>query len=357
MISSHEIHIPSLLSSLSMRRTANLLKTGSSFILSALTRKNILWGAPPILTIEPTNICNLKCPLCTTGNGEMKRVRGHMSLETFERIMDQLSREIFFLIIYHQGEPYLNKNFFDITRLARTKKIYCTTSTNGHYFTEENIHKTIDAGLNSMIVSIDGVDQSSYEKYRKRGDLQKVLDGTLRFMQIKNKRRVKHPLIAIQFLVMKHNEPQIEKMKKLAKKIGVDRLMIKNIEVRSLEEAREWLPEDNRYRRYDFSGDDYQVKNVQKTSCPRPWFSALINWDGSVVPCCFDKNGQYDMGNTNKVQEFDEIWIGDNFNKFREQLAMNRQSIEMCSNCNMGFGDFIPARKLFNKKRSEDSKA
>lgn len=353
MICSHEIHILSLLRSLTPRRTANLIKTGVSFLFSALTRKNILWGAPPILTVEPTNICNLKCPLCTTGNGEMKRLKGHMSTETFQKIIDQLGGDIFFLIIYHQGEPYLNKNFPEIIRRAKEKNIYCTTSTNGHYFTEENIHKTIDTGLDSMIVSIDGVDQESYEKYRVRGNLKKALDGTRRFMDIKKERRVKYPLIAIQFLVMKHNEHQIADMKKLAKNIGVDRLMIKNIEVRSLDEAREWLPRDDHYRRYDFSGDSYKVKNADKTSCPRPWLSALINWDGSVTPCCFDKNGYYEMGNINDASSFQSLWQGKAFKQFRGRLVRDRKSIDMCRNCNMGFGDFIPARQFFTKSNKK----
>jgi radical SAM protein with 4Fe4S-binding SPASM domain len=280
----------------------------------------------------------------------MQRARGHMSLETFDKIIAQLGKDIFFLIIYHQGEPYLNKNFFDITRVAKKHNIYCTTSTNGHYFSKENIHKTIDSGLDSMILSIDGVDQESYAKYRVRGDLKNVLDGTRLFIDIKKERKVKHPLIALQFLVMKHNENQIKEMKQLAKDLGVDRLMIKNIEVRSLEEAREWLPDEEKYRRYDYSGDSYKVKNAEKTSCPRPWFSALINWDGSVVPCCFDKNGQYAMGNVNDSSGFDMIWRGAPFKKFRDRLVKDRQSIDLCSNCNMGFGDFIPARQLFIKK-------
>ncbi|MBN2425068.1 MAG: SPASM domain-containing protein [Calditrichaceae bacterium] len=354
MIASHEIHIPSLFKSLTLRRAGNLVKTGLSFFLSALMRKNILWGMPPIMTLEPTNLCNLKCPLCTTGNGEMLRSKGNMSLDTFEQFINLLGDDIFFLIIYHQGEPYLNKNFFKFVEMAKEKNIYCTTSTNGHYFSEENINRTIDSGLDSMIVSIDGIDQESYEKYRVKGDLQKVLAGTRRLIQIKQERKVKHPLVAIQFLVMKHNEHQIPGMKKLARDIGVDRLMIKNIEVRSLEEAKKWLPENDRYRRYDFSKNSYKVKNAEKTSCPRPWLSALINWDGSVVPCCFDKNGFYNMGNINEMHDFRKIWEGEAFIKFRDQLAADRKQIDMCRNCNMGFGDFIPARRLFQKESAKN---
>lgn len=345
MIQTNELIITRLITSLSGRRILNLFKTGSSFLLSAILRKNILWGNPPILTIEPTNLCNLRCPLCTTGNGEMKRVRGHMNLDTFRNILDKMGKDIFFLLLYHQGEPYLNKDFLKFVSLAKEQNIYCTTSSNGHYFSEQNIRETIESGLDSMIVSIDGTDQKSYETYRVKGDLQKVIDGSQRFMQIKKELGKKTPLIAWQFLVMKHNEHEIPVIKKLAKEVGVDRLLIKNIEVRSEEEAEIWLPKQDKYRRYDFDGAHLEVKNNDKESCPRPWLSTLINWDGSMVPCCFDKNGHYEMGNINEVENLDVIWRGEEFSKFRTKLATNRKSIDMCRNCNQGLGSFIPQFK------------
>ncbi len=353
MLFNNELLFDRLIASLTLRRAVNLLKTGSSFLLSALLQKNILWGRPPILTIEPTNLCNLKCPLCTTGNGEMKRVRGKMSLETFRNILDQMGDDIFFLLLYHQGEPYLNKDFLKFVRLAKEKKIYCTTSTNAHYFDEETIVATIESGLDSMIVSIDGVTQQSYEKYRVNGSLEKVVEGSKRFMALKRKLKSRTPLIAWQFLVMKHNEKEIPAIRKLAKEVGVDRLLLKNIEVRSEQEALEWLPENPKYRRYEFDGKHLEVKNSQKKSCPRPWLSTLINWDGSVVPCCFDKNGAYIMGNINHISDFNRIWRGPAFERFRTRLATDRKSIDMCRNCNQGLGSFIPqfsVKRLYRRK-------
>jgi len=327
----------------------NIIKTGSSFLLSAITGKQIVWGIAPSLTIEPTNICNLKCPLCTTGSGEMERVNGKMSLETFKEIMKKMGDDIFFLLIYHQGEPYINKHFFDFVRMAKEKKIYITTSTNAHYFTEENINKTIESGLDSMIVSLDGVTQESFEKYRVGGDLKKVVEGTKKLMAEKKRRKSKTPNVALQFLVMKHNESEIKQVRQLAKEMGVDRLLIKNIEVRTYDEALTWLPKDVQYRRYDVTEKDFIVKGIDKNSCARPWMSTLVNWDGEFVPCCFDKNGKYPMGNIHNVTDIDEIWRGNAINEFRSKLLADRKQIDICANCNMGFGSFMPKR-LFNKK-------
>jgi radical SAM protein with 4Fe4S-binding SPASM domain len=352
----NELLLSRLLLSLSPRRVGNIIKTSASFILSALTRRNIVWGMPPVLTIEPTNLCNLKCPLCTTGSGEMERVGGRMSLDTFERVMDLFGRDIFFLLIYHQGEPYINKHFSDFVRMAKQRRIYVTTSTNGHYFTAKTIHETITSGLDSMIVSIDGTTQASYARYRVGGTLEKVLSGTRALMAERKRVGSRTPNVALQFLVMKHNEHEIPQMKRLAAELGVDRLLIKNIEVRSAEEAKTWLPVTDAFRRYHFDGAHLVVKNSDKESCTRPWLSTLINWDGSVVPCCFDKNGKYTMGNINR-QPISEIWNGDDFQEFRRKLVTNRRNIDICRNCNQGFGSFLPKNRWRrNTSTSEASK-
>jgi radical SAM protein with 4Fe4S-binding SPASM domain len=351
----NELILSNLIRSLTLRRTVNLIKTAFSFLLSTVLGRNIIWGRPTILTIEPTNICNLRCPLCTTGSGEMERANGKMSLETFENIINKMGDDLFFLLLYHQGEPYINQHFLDFVKFAKSKNIYCTTSTNAHYFSDEIIHQTIDSGLDSMIVSLDGVTQESYETYRIKGNLDKVITNLKRFMEIKRERKSKTPLIALQFLVMKHNESEIPDVKKLAKEIGVDRLLIKNIEVRSLDEAKQWLPVNDKYRRYDFDGENFEVKMNNKKSCPRPWLSTLINWDGTMVPCCFDKNGKYDMGNINDVNEINKIWLGQKFSAFRNRLNNNRKSIDICRNCNQGFGSFIP--ELGKKRKEEKNKS
>jgi MoaA/NifB/PqqE/SkfB family radical SAM enzyme len=278
-----------------------------------------------------------------------------MDLDTFDKIIRYMGKDIFFMLIYHQGEPYMNKNFFDFVEIAKQNKIYVTTSTNGHYFTDQNIKRTLECGLDSMIISLDGTTQESYEKYRVGGQLERVLDGTARFMAEKKRHNYRTPNVALQFLVMKHNEHEIPEVKKIADQLGVDRLLIKNIEVRSLDEAKEWLPVDNKFRRYHFDGQNYSVKGIDKNACSRPWLSTLINWDGTFVPCCFDKNGSYPMGDIHKISDVHEMWLGKDFTEFRRRLLQDRKSIDICRNCNQGFGSFLPSRLWSRSKKSEST--
>ena len=352
MVILNELLLSHLLRSLTARRIGNITKTSIAFLLSTLLQKRFVWGIPPVLTIEPTNLCNLQCPLCTTGAGEMRRSAGKMTLETFKRIIDLMADDIFFLLIYHQGEPYINKNFFKFIEMAKTKNIYVTTSTNGHFFNRDNIEKTLDSGLDSMIVSVDGSTQQIYEKYRIGGRLNRVIEGTRELINLRNLRKQRAPNIALQFLVMKQNEHDIPQIKKLASQLQVDRLLIKNIEVRSTEEAKQWLPQKNKFRRYHFDGQQLVVKNVNNRNCSRPWLSTLINWDGLVVPCCFDKNGDHPLGNIHDVENMTEIWQGNRYNSFRQKLIRNRVEIDICRNCNQGFGSFLPEKFWNHKKKS-----
>jgi radical SAM protein with 4Fe4S-binding SPASM domain len=65
------------------------------------------------------------------------------------------------------------------------------------------------------------------------------------------------------------------------------------------------------------------------------WHSCVMTWDGSIVPCCFDKDAKYSMGNINE-KTFGEIWNGDAYRDFRAQLFTNRKSIDICRNCTEG---------------------
>lgn len=331
-----EIPLKLLIKTVTLKRFGNAVLAVSSNLLSAVLKKNIVWGRPFILTVEPTNICNLKCPLCVTGNGKMTRKAGSLGFETFKKIIDDTGDFIFYLLLYQQGEPYLNKDFLRFVEYAKHKRIFVTTSTNAHYFDITTARRTVASGLDSIIVSIDGVDQASYERYRVGGDLEKVKEGVQNLLQARIKQHSKTPFIYVQFIVMRHNEHQIEAMKKLTKDLGADKLLIKTAQVETLSEANYWLPGDVELRRYRLEGDLLKPKRIGTGPCLRPWTSTLVNWDGAVVPCCFDKNGHHTFGSIQKEGEFNKIWHSEEYASFRTQMLTDRGSLDICSNCSQG---------------------
>lgn len=271
----------------------------------------------------------------------MERPGGRMSFDTFRRLIDDIGHMIWYVILYHQGEPYLNKAFFDCVRHAKSYGLYTETSTNAHYLSKENSVRTIESGLDAMIVSVDGTTQESYERYRVKGRLEKVIDGIRTLKAAKDQLGSKTPYIMLQFLVMRHNEHEIPEIKALAEELGVDRLLKKNIQVETHEQALQWMPKLQKYQRYQVKDSDIQVRTGGKGTCPRPWLSSLMNWDGSIVPCCFDKNSAHPMGLPSEGGDFVNIWKNGKYSAFRRDMLRNRKKIDICKNCNQGFGVWV----------------
>ena len=317
------------------------MQSVGSFAASMLLKRPITWGLPPVLTVEPTNICNLDCPLCVTGSGKMVRAGGRMEIETFQKLIDEVGDRIWYVIFYHQGEPYMNKAFLPSVKYAKKHGLYTETSTNAHFLNRQNAERTVESGLDAIIVSLDGTTQESYEKYRVKGKLARVLEGIRTLVAAKDRLCSKTPYILLQFLVMRHNEHQIPEIKLLAKDLGVDRLLLKNIQVETYREALEWLPQTENFQRYEIGGQNIRVRQGGKGVCPRPWLSSLVNWDGTIVPCCFDKNGQHTMGDISNGEHFVQVWSKQEYSAFRNKMLNRRNDIEICKNCNQGFGVWI----------------
>ncbi|NUO84036.1 SPASM domain-containing protein [candidate division KSB1 bacterium] len=335
-----EVSFIQLGKALTFRRIWNVLQMLAALLLSILTKRPIVWGVPPVLTIEPTNICNLRCPLCVTGNGTMERSYGRMDFDTFTRLIDEIGDRVLYLVFFNQGEPYLHRRLNEFVAYAKRRGIYVTTSTNVHYFDAETAEATVRSGMDTLVLSVDGATQATYAHYRVGGSLVKVQQGIRALVEAKQRLRSKTPYLYIQFLVMQHNEHEIPAMERMAAELGVDRLLKKNTQVETLEEARDWLPQEEKYRRYHLAENDFIVKRG-KGICVRPWLTTMVNWDGSVVPCCFDKNGRHTIGELRTSPKFLTIWKSDSSSNFRHQMLNERNAIDICKNCNQGIGLFI----------------
>ena len=323
------------LSRLTPAKISNMAKILSSYYYSRLTSKPRHLGMPISLSIEPTTSCNLRCPQCPSGLRAFTRPTGMLQGDLYKRLIDEQSKTLTYLNLYFQGEPYLNKEFLDMVRYASDRKIYTATSTNAHYLDEENSRRTVLSGLDRIIVSIDGIDQESYSKYRVGGNLEKVLTGTRNLVSAKRSLKSSTPHIIWQFIVFRHNENQLEEIKRLAHEYGVDELGIKTAQVYDYENGHDLIPESEEYRRYTAEGDSFAIKNSLLSNCWRMWNSCVITWDGKIVPCCFDKDATHQLGDL-KTNTFAEIWHGAQYRNFRATLLKGRDQIEICRNCSEG---------------------
>ncbi len=324
------------LSKLTVGRIVNVGKILSSYYYTKWTGKPTQWGMPMTVSIEPTTACNLKCPECPSGLRAFSRPTGNLKIDFFRKTIDELYSNLLYLIFYFQGEPYINPKFLDMVKYAHDKGIYTITSTNGHFLNNENARKTIASGLDRMIISVDGTTQETYENYRIGGKLDVVLQGARNMVAMKKEMKSKTPHLIFQFLVVKPNEHQIEDIYQLAEEIGIDEVKLKTAQVYDYEDGNELIPTIEKYSRYaQQKNGQYKIKNKLSNECWKLWHACVITWDGSVVPCCFDKDATHKLGDL-KESSFATLWQGEAYQKFRSDLLRGRDKIDICKNCTEG---------------------
>src|ERR1700748_1655562 len=287
-----------LLSKLTPGRVLNAAKVFSSYYLSKWTGRPVQWGYPISVSFEPTTSCNLRCPECPSGLRAFTRPTGMLKKDFFRDTIDDIHKELLYLIFYFQGEPFLNPDFLEMVKYAHDKGIYTATSTNAHYLTDAKARQTVESGLDRLIISIDGTTQDVYQQYRVGGNLEKVLQGARNIVKWKKELKSKTPFVFFQFLVVKANEHQLDEIRRLAKEVGVDEVRFKTAQVYDYQQdPNALIPANEKYSRYRKDGSgQYSIKNTLDNHCWRLWHATVITWDGLVVPCCFDKDARHPLG-------------------------------------------------------------
>jgi len=326
-----------IIKKLSLKKLINATKVYISYLLSIVCKTSKRFEFPLSVSVEPTSICNLKCPECPTGLDELTRYKGHIDFNLYKKVIDELSPYLMNLILYFQGEPFLNKDIFKLIEYSsKTKKVFTITSTNGHYLDYNTAKRTVKSGLDKLIISIDGTSQEVYEKYRKNGNLEIVIQSVKNIISAKKELKSKTPFIVIQFLVFKFNEHQIPEIKKLSKELKVDKLELKSAQIYDFKNDVDFIPKNNKYSRYRKNKDgDYIIKSKLKNKCERLWVSSVITNTGEVLPCCFDKNAKYSFGNISD-NSFKSLNNNDEAIKFRKAFLADRKQIDICKNCTEG---------------------
>ena len=93
-----------------------------------------------------------------------------MKFEVFQKIIDDLAefdRPLKVLRLYKDGEPFLNRRLADMVAYAkRSGRVdYMDTTTNGSLITPERIGPVLEAGLDKINISVDGMTADTYRKF------------------------------------------------------------------------------------------------------------------------------------------------------------------------------------------------
>ena len=249
-----------------------------------------------------------------------------MRFEDYKKIIDEMKDVLQLVLLWNYGEPFLNKEIFNIVQYTKKHGIRVETCTNANFLNEKMAERIVDSGLNKITIPIDGTTQKSHSIYRVGGKLDKVISGIKLLVEKRGNKNT--PEINVDFIVMKHNEKEIPAIKDLVDSLGVDHLNFKTLNVYGdFKLGKEFLPKGKKFSRYSS-----KKSNVDSKFCPRLWDSSVINWDGSVSPCCYDFDCNYNFGNVFE-KGFKKIWNNKKYVSFRKQIIKGKNRIELCKNC------------------------
>lgn len=325
----------------SRRKFTNATAVLTSYFLSRATGRYFVWGKPYTFIIEPSALCNLRCPQCPVGLQTLHRPQDNLTLSDFQQIVDDIAEHTWVLLLYFQGESFINPQILDMIDYAYHKKIFTVISTNCTRLANPQFARQLAASkLGRIILSVDGATEETYKVYRQAGHFQRVIRGIRQFMDARNELGKKFPRADLQFIVMRHNEHEIDDIKQLGKELGVDRVILKSPQIYDFENAEAILPDNPRYRRYRKVNGQYQLKGSYSGFCKKIWYGSVITWDRQVLPCCFDKDAKFSLGNLSNTP-FDTVWSNQDYHRFRKMVVTNRDKIEMCRNCTEGLKIFF----------------
>lgn len=290
-------------------------------------RRVELKGRPYLLIIDPCNFCNLRCPLCPTGNGSLGRPQKMMSFECFKRYFDLHADHLFEVYLHNWGESLMNRDLFRMVEYAQAANVGTNLSSNMVLPTSAHLDGILDSGLEYLIVSLDGVDQESYGKYRVRGDFDRVVSNLSEIIRRRNARRQQTPMIEWQYIVMRHNAHLVDKARELARKLGVDLLRFIPVGLpfeadNRAELKKEWFPLS--IGQPAAATDENQ--QFPKFERPGPCFylyrSMVVNADGGVSPCCLMYRKDRDFADlTAGHSDVRDIWNNERYRSARSLFS------------------------------------
>ncbi len=309
--------------------TLNLTKIKNLIIakIEKKEKKTKLISKPYRVVVDPTNACNLGCPLCPTGLGASERTKKILKFEDYKKIVDQVADNCIEIHLYNWGEPTLNKYLIEMIKYAKSKGIWSRISSNlSLEFKDGYLEDLVKSGLSLLHIDVDGLDQEVYAKYRKKGNLSVVINNLKKIIEIKKTHNLNEPVIEIAMLAMRQNEHQHQDFFKFGEKLSVDVVKLHKIQHNPNMDEK-WLPKDTNliYKTYEggeassTSGFDNEIKQ-----CNWPWSGLVINPDGGVNPCCIIDDPKSDFGNTNK-DKIIEIWNNPDYISARSEFGDKRE--------------------------------
>ena len=285
-----------------------------------LFHKEKLSSFPRTINVETTNICNLRCLFCPTIQYKSKRKKGFISFHKFRLLMKNVGNKPKLFALAPNGEAFLNRDIFKIIKYLTENKFNSMIESSLNFTQKNYFSKIVDSGLTYLSASIDGTDKKIYSIYRVGGDFDKVMKNLSLIINYRKKRGRRTPLVSWQFIIMSHNQHQINDVIKKGAEIGVNNVSffpyIPNAEYFFFEDNEKEIKEGLKLE----PDKQYRLKNKQDLlACHQAWRELNILVNGDVIPCCRLREREVVFGNIFN-QPLLEIWNNHYFQFFRNNI-------------------------------------
>ncbi|MEM4267168.1 MAG: radical SAM protein [Candidatus Nanoarchaeia archaeon] len=304
-----------------------LYYTYAAQAFSYFTRQEKVYSHPIIFQIEPTNHCPMNCVMCP--RQFMKRKLGYMDFDLYKKIIDQVKVYDTHIQLHHFGDPLMHPQIDKFIKYAHDKGIKVNCSVNPILLTKKMSEKLVASGLDRIYISLDSVDDESYKKIRgTRADYCKAVENIRHLADLKIRRKSKTPEVTVGLIYMRTTKGNVDEFKNKWNIPGIDQVCIKPFTGFGLKPLLVYA-------------EDSTVKKIEHKClypCFLPWRSLTILWDGRVVPCCYDYDGRYIIGDLKK-ESLKEVWNNERMVNLRRQNKLNDfTGNELCGNCNERYG-------------------
>jgi MoaA/NifB/PqqE/SkfB family radical SAM enzyme len=246
------------------------------------------------LNVEITNICNLHCPLCSTGAGVARNPQGMMKLEKFKSFIDKCAPFLRWIGFVGSGEPTLNPKFVEFVEYAaKEKKLSTFCCTNGTV--SKNPEAIVKSGLQKIYIDVDGITPQQHELYRVGANLDTVLNNIKSLVQAKKKLRSSQPEIYIDTVISRHNEHDYDGFIEMARQLEVNGIRFQAIKD-DLYQTTDWLPTQEKFKHVKKKDNDYNClfKNT---------LAGILSWDGNMQLCCISHLHKHPVIKLNAFRE------------------------------------------------------
>jgi MoaA/NifB/PqqE/SkfB family radical SAM enzyme len=248
--------------------------------------------------------------------------KGLMSLQTFERVVDQAAPYARDVNLFLGGEPLINKQLPAMVAAARARGLRTRLHTNATLLDEERAEALLAAGLDFISFSFDGADAQTYHELRPGADFEGVVANIQRFGRLRGARKTATVVQLIE-------RPEWTHAKRQEQRAGLHRLFggpgIDQIKPIAMHNFGGYLPEQHFLEGRTFS------------PCSFLWYALNVGFDGTVVPCCLDFARQYPVGDL-KTQDLMEVWNGPLLVALRERMVRGEaEEVPLCKGCDVPY--------------------